>query len=416
MKKNVLKSLVLGVGLSLLFSVGSYACDVSKGDEVIFADSNISNDISDVLEENAESLKEIKCRVVANLGEEFGEFSGYYKLDVENSFEGVKEITEGEAIYKLPENQIVMSFREGESGRDAFFTTQDFLLTPDKIYKNDDGKVVSLLDEKELYWEKIYEYGNDWIVINSSIGKFIEKETDTEYEVIAKFGEEFGEFSGYYKLDLANSFEGVKEMTGGKAKYGVGENCINISFGNGSCGGIMYLTAAEVSLTPDKVYRDSDNRIVSLENGDKLYWKRIYKDNEGYLSFDYNNSLEKIRLEEKELGNEFDEVIVKLGGEFGEFAGYYQLDLDKSFKGINKSVEGGISQYKLCDNQIAISYNGENGGGFIYLTTEDISLTPNKVYRDSDDIIVSLENGEKLYWNRVDEENGEIFIYKNEIR
>ena len=151
MKKNVLKSLVLGVGFSLLFSVGSFACEASTRDSI--------------LEQDIKSLKESgKYRVVANLGEEFGECSGYYKLNLANSFEGVNEIEEGEALYKLPDNQIVFSFREGESGGDAFFTTEDVSLTPDKVYKNSEGKMISLEKEKVLYWDKMQEENGQLVI------------------------------------------------------------------------------------------------------------------------------------------------------------------------------------------------------------------------------------------------------------
>lgn len=172
MKRRVLKSVVLGVGigLSLLFANRGYACATSTTDSVLCK--NVDNvkfkvvekfgeekrektTIRDCIVEFKDEIADAKFEVFANLGEEYGKLSGVYKLDLKKSFDDVEGKEKSNGTMALMKNSIIICGGGEHSGGMCFLETEDVSIEPSNVYSDSDGCLISTENGTTLYWNKV---------------------------------------------------------------------------------------------------------------------------------------------------------------------------------------------------------------------------------------------------------------------
>lgn len=114
-----------------------------------------------------------------------------------------------------------------------------------------------------------------------------ERQNDTAFEFVLNLGSEFEELQGYYRLDLAKTFDCAVHSINPEAFYICDDGTelyIYIASGKNSCGysfnacfGLDSNELNSIGINPSTLSIDNDGYLVSKENDKTLYWHRLDK-------------------------------------------------------------------------------------------------------------------------------------------
>ena len=258
---------------------------------------------------------------------------------------------------------------------------------------------------------------------NNYLTNFIsEKQNDTAFEFVLCLGNEFGDLQGYYKLDLAKTFDCKVDSINPESFFirdegselyiytarekngrGYGFNAVNCLNSN---------KLNSIGINPNTVSVNDDGYLVSKENNKTLYWHRlnvwdgttlinenpancIYLDEEPFSIKNMKISLIDSLLDSKtDSGDKCNKVsvIIKLGDNFGERAGYYKLNVKGTFLPLYgcEIEESTCPQYTVLPSEGggSISTNSSNGGCHCFLDPFELFLygiTPDNSYYISEE-------------------------------